>query len=90
MNVGDRVTVYGTDEHNRIVDGMSGTITDLSVFWAHVALTCWGGEVVRVERIRLVPLDPVPKTAEQWRRDREDWAARNRRQVARLRVRVAA
>lgn len=91
MNVGLRVKCYGTDEHGRDVDGMSGTITELSAFWAHVALTCWGGEVVRVERVRLVPHDPTPKTAQQFRREkREDWAGRNARLVARLRVTRAA
>src|SRR5690606_31393633 len=80
MNVGLMVKVYGPDERGRDVSGMTGTIVALAFHTADVALVAWGGEVVRVERVRLIPLDPQRKTVQQVKREqREDWVGSNAR-----------
>ena len=91
MQTDDYVKVYGEDEIGRTLDGMTGKVLSLSPFYAHVALVAWGGEIVRVERIRLVPHDARPKSAAQVRRElRDDWAGRNARMMARMTARRAA
>ena len=84
MQAGTQVRLYGTDAHGRVLDGMTGSIVTVGALYADVAVRCWAGEVVRVLRADLAPLDATPRSVAAWRAEHFSWQARNRRVIKRM------